>query len=376
MKQLLLSLVFLFSIAWASAESSLQILDHNNKNVTGKTITISSNVDAEILLSLQLKVKNTGSNNLDVFVARIRNLEPLGSDNSFCFGVNCYPPFIDTSQIVTPIVAGATDTSFVGDYYPYGNLGVSSVTYIFYDNTTSGTTVSASVTVNYSVSSLKLFDATGNCINGSAVEVLSTDTSSAAVLSTIVKIQNNSGQNLEMFVHRITNSAVPGTLNSFCYGICYQPETDTSFVSVFIHNGTVDSGFVADYYPDKHGGTTSLTYEFFDNSIFGIPLVADFTINFILRGVGMPDLEGLTFNGPYPNPAGANAFIDYSFAKPVNNSYLSVRNILGSEVERVMMNSESGKAMLLTSDLANGIYSCSLVIDGKNMLSRKLIVSH
>ena len=376
MKHLILLLTSLFLITLVSAQPSLQVLDHNNNVVTGKTITIYNNDYNAALLSLQLKVQNTGNADLNVFTYRKNNIVAAGSANSFCFGVNCYPPFVDTSKVVTPIRAGAIDTSFLGDYYPYGALGVSSVTYIFYDNTTFSSTVSASVTVNYAVAPIELFDTAGNQVNGSVISVLSSDTSSASLLNATVKVKNNSGSDLVMFVHRISNTVVPYTSNSFCFGVCYPPTTDTSTVSVTIPNRKEDSTFLADYYPNGNGGTTSLTYEFYDNGAFGSPLVASFTVNFTLKGVGVPDISKTIFNGPFPNPSSDFTTFNYTLPADISNAYLIIRNMLGIEIQRVLLSRESGKAIVNTSQLQSGMYVYSLIMNGNPAFTRKLVVKH
>jgi hypothetical protein len=373
MKHILLSLAFLFCLTLVSAQPGLQILDHSNNDVTGKTVTVYNNDHNAGLLEIHLKVKNTGNSDLNVFMVRVNNLVAGSSTNSFCFGVNCYPPFVDTSQVVTSIPAGHVDTSFTGDYYPTGAIGVSSVTYIFYDNDAA---VSASVTVNFAVAPIELFDAAGSLLNGTVYPVLGTDTSMSATISASIKVLNNSGADIELFVHRISNSLVPNTSNSFCYGVCYPPYVDTSFVSVMIPNGTTDSTFIADYFPMGQGGTTSLTYEFFDNGAFGCPLVASFTVEFTLRGVGISEIPGLAFSGPSPNPASGFATFSYSLPANMSGAYLSIRNILGVEVQNILLDKTSGKAIVNTSQLQPGMYVCSLISNGKAAFSKKLIVKH
>lgn len=377
MKQLLLFFLASLLSLVVAAQPSLRILDQYDNDVTGKTITVYHNSPLAELLEAHLKVVNNGDTDLDVFLRRVNNNVVSVSSNSFCFGVNCYPPNVDTSQEVTRIQVGNINSSFVGDYYPNGGRGISSVTYEFYDNTTAATKVSASVTILYAVADvIDLYDEEGHTVNNSVITVHTSDTSASAYLDTKVKVKNNTSQDLFMYARRITNVAVPGTTNTFCYGVCYPPFVDTSFVVVNIPGGAVDSNFVADYTPAGQGGTTSLTYEFYDLSTLGYPVTATVTIEFSLSGVGIPENSSLVFDGPTPNPAQQFTTFTYDLPKSAKSASLLIRNLIGAEVDHIVLDRESGKAIVNTASLPSGIYLYSLLIDNKVSFTHKLIVSH
>lgn len=377
MKRLLLSLFALVTLSAVTAQPALKIFDQFDNDVTGKTITVYSNNPLADLMESHLKVYNSGDTDLNVFLRRINNTAATGSSNAFCFGINCYPPTTDTSQVETPIPVGAMNTTFIGDYYPNQSRGISSVTYEFYDNTTTANKISASVTVLYAVADvIDILDEEGHIVNNSTIVVSSNDTSMAAYLDAKVKVRNNTSSELFMYARRIQNSVVPGTTNTFCYGVCYPPFIDTSFVVVNIPGGAIDSNFVADYTPAGNAGATSLSYEFFDNYTLGEPTAAGFTIIFNLSGVGMPENKGLSFSEPSPNPAASFTVFNFDLPASVRSAYLSIRSISGSEVEQIMLDRESGKAILHTSDIPAGLYLYSLVTDGKVNFTKKLLVRH
>lgn len=377
MKQLLLSFFALLVISAVSAQPGLQVLDQYDNDVTGKTITVYSNNPLAELLESHLKVRNSGDQELSVFLRRVNNSVVANSSNSFCFGVNCYPPFIDTSQVATQLGIGVTDASFLGDYYPGGGRGITSVTYEFYDNTTTASKISASVTVLYAVADvLDLFDEAGNLVNNKIINIHSTNTSAAAIMAAMVKVKNNSSVELFTYAGRIQNTVVPGSFNTFCYGVCYPPFVDTSSVVVQIPAGAIDTNFVADYSPSGNGGTTSLTFNFYDNFTLGSPVVATVTIEFTLSGVGIPENTMFVFTEPSPNPASSFTTFSYELPAQTRNAYLSIRNMLGSEINNVVLDRDSGKAVVNTDQLASGMYLYSLVIDGKISFTKKLIVKH
>ncbi|MBK7174784.1 MAG: T9SS type A sorting domain-containing protein [Bacteroidales bacterium] len=377
MKHLLLTLLSLVILSAITAQPALQIFDQFDNDVTGKTITVYSNNPLVDLMESHLKVYNSGDTDLNVFVRRINNTAATNSSNAFCFGINCYPPTTDTSQVETPIQVGIMNTTFIGDYYPSQARGISSVTYEFYDNTTTANKVAASVTILYAVSDvIDILDEEGHIVNNSTIVVSSNDTSMAAYFDAKVKVRNNSSSDLFMYARRIQNSVVPGTTNTFCYGVCYPPFIDTSFVVVTIPGGGIDSNFVADYTPAGNAGATSLSYEFYDNYTLGEPTAASFTVIFNLSGVGMPENKGLSFSEPTPNPAASFTVFNFDLPASVRSAYLSIRSISGSEVEQIMLDRESGKAIVHTAALPAGLYLYSLVTDGKVNFTKKLLVRH
>ncbi len=377
MKRLLLSLLAMSFLGTVVAQPALQIFDQYDNDVTGKTITVYSNNPLAELMESHLKVYNSGDTDLNVFVRRINNTAVTNSSNAFCFGINCYPPTTDTSQVETPIQVGIMNTTFIGDYYPNQGRGISSVTYEFYDNTSTANKVSASVTVLYALADvLDILDEEGNIINNSTLVVSSNDTSMAAYFDAKVLVRNNTSTDLFMYARRIQNAVVPGTTNTFCYGVCYPPFIDTSFVVVTIPAGGTDNNFVADYTPAGNAGATSLTYEFYDNYTLGEPTTASFTVIFNLSGVGMPENKGLSFSEPTPNPASSFTVFNFDLPASVRSAYMSIRSISGSEVEQIMLDRESGKAIVHTADLPAGLYLYSLVTDGKVNFTKKLLVRH
>ncbi len=81
-----------------------------------------------------LVTNNTGS---DMTVMCVRSQIDMlpGTSSQFCWGENCYPPFVDTAGTALVIPGGATtaDDAFSGHYAPGGVHGTSSVKYKFYN---------------------------------------------------------------------------------------------------------------------------------------------------------------------------------------------------------------------------------------------------
>lgn len=374
MKKLLLSVVLISGFLFASAQE-MEILFQNTV-VNNETITVYGDTTFNTIECL-LKVRNNTSADLtNVYVRRITVAEVPGSINSFCFGI-CYPPFVDTSVMATSIAAGATDSSFVGDYYPEKLNGVTTITYEFFDNITLANRVAAQVTVNYLTSfiSFPIIDGNTTEANNSTLVVFTSD-NQTEYLEKQLKLVNNSPSRVEMYVRRIINSEVDGSENSFCFGsMCYPSFTDTSSLVNIIAAGAVDSSFKADYYPNGHPGPTSITYEFFTKTKGREDIRESVTVIFKMSGVGINE-NAMAIQRLYPNPAPAFVAVEYEIKPESGDVWAVIRNLSGQVAKRALIDSNSGKAVIDVTGLADGVYTFSLMEGNKIVSTRKLIVQH
>ena len=77
----------------------------------------------------------------------------------------------------------------------------------------------------------------------------------------------------------------------------------------------------------------------------------------------------------YPNPAAGDAGCSYTIPSGSQGTVL-VRDLLGNSLQTHQLSAISGKVTIGTMNLGDGIYFCSLLVDGKIVQSRKLIVKH
>jgi hypothetical protein len=86
--------------------------------------------------------------------------------------------------------------------------------------------------------------------------------------------------------------------------------------------------------------------------------------------------EKLVVGNIYPNPADDYAYIDYKVTGSYNSASVSFYNLLGGKVAEYELNKNSDKVKINTSSWESGIYGYQLVIDGKKVATKKLLVSH
>ena len=116
------------------------------------------------------------------------------------------------------------------------------------------------------------------------------------------------------------------------------------------------------------------------------PVVTDFGKVATLVSQEEPRSNELLFNNEhisvssiYPNPASTSASIKYRFAGGLREAKIVLCNVLGNVVGEYRLTREAREMTELhisTSTLASGVYFYTLSLDGRNVVTRKLIVRH
>jgi hypothetical protein len=76
-----------------------------------------------------------------------------------------------------------------------------------------------------------------------------------------------------------------------------------------------------------------------------------------------------------PNPAKDHTWIPFTLPDDVQNAQITIRNLVGTAVHTENLIPGSDRFRLNTSDLANGIYIYSLILDNQLVKSKRLVVA-
>jgi hypothetical protein len=106
---------------------------YSQSSIIGVNPTIWNTGDGSTYVNSYVDIVNVSTSTIDVMVERKSETLTPGHVSNFCWGVQCYPPFIGLSPIPEPIPAGATNSSFKGELNPNGIPGLSRVTYCFFN---------------------------------------------------------------------------------------------------------------------------------------------------------------------------------------------------------------------------------------------------
>ncbi|MCD4735876.1 MAG: T9SS type A sorting domain-containing protein [Bacteroidales bacterium] len=324
-------------------------------------------------------VTNNGSDPVSVKVKKIENFLVDGAAVSICWGGNCFGPDVFVSPTTETINPGETNTTgFSGDYFDFNFAGLSSVSFVFFDENH----------VEDSVMVVVLYDVT----NTTGSIVLSNDegdipangmitfdgTPDESILGRVYA-KNSGSTAIDVHVRRISNYIVDGSVNQFCWGLCFLPTVDLSTSPINIEAGATNTtDFYGEYFPEGNSGLSRITYVFFNATD-----PSDYTavnVNFDIAVTGVEDIpgSGIELSEAYPNPADNFVYFNYdlSLTSANDNTNLFIYNILGSVVKELNFTEVNGKASIYTGDLDEGLYFYSLISKNETIKTDKLIIKH
>jgi hypothetical protein len=76
----------------------------------------------------------------------------------------------------------------------------------------------------------------------------------------------------------------------------------------------------------------------------------------------------------YPNPAADYALVDYQFSGNNQEVKIAIYNVLGLVVKEVELDREDHSAKISLKELNSGLYMYQLLVDGKPVATKKLMV--
>jgi hypothetical protein len=220
--------------------------------------------------------------------------------------------------------------------------------------------------------SLSLSDSAGPVANNSTIWKWGSP--NAEEIVAFVFVTNNTGNAIPVKVRKVEVNVLPGTINLFCWGLCFAPNVYESPDPLVIEGGATNNlDFSGHYTPNGALGISTMRYVFFNADNPSDTVCVNVNFDTYPQGIGKPSISG-NISNPYPNPAGNVVNFDYDL--PQNSkAALIIRNVLGS----VVMESElqtAGKLTLNTSGLTDGVYFYSLIVNGNNQATRKLVIKH
>lgn len=190
-----------------------------------------------------------------------------------------------------------------------------------------------------------------------------------------LKIGNVSANSASVMLKKVEINCITGTENSFCWGVnCYPPFVFVSPDPEIIPAGTVDSiSFSGHYVPNTINGTSIVRYVFYLDNQPNDSVCVNTYFQAFPDGVNESSQKPV-LSAAFPNPANNQFTFNYSISSG-NAATLMVRDVLGATRFQTSI-SGSGKLSVNTSELQNGIYFYSLVLNGKTEATRKLFVQH
>lgn len=153
MKRILL-LTCTVLIAGGLFAQNLSLIFEGNPIAHGSTVQVMGDPTDEYIQA-RVDVKNNASTAIEVKVKKIIAAGDTlpGTNNYFCWGV-CFLPTIYTSPNFITIEPDQVNNEFYGDYNPYAVIGISRITYVFFDQNNVNDSVAVKVEYNASPASI------------------------------------------------------------------------------------------------------------------------------------------------------------------------------------------------------------------------------
>jgi hypothetical protein len=222
--------------------------------------------------------------------------------------------------------------------------------------------------------SIQLSTDTGIVSNGQIFNVWG-DTAQSMAFSGI-HLKNISSRKIEVKAKKIQDSLISGATVAMCFGTaCYPPTTFTTPQSDTININAIDSSFVGHYNSNDNIGESIVTFVFFN--ISNVNDSAWIVVHYHATPTGIKEISSLNaeISNPYPNPAANFTSFNCSIPNYSGNVKLVISNILGSKVKEINIANE-GILTVNTSDLNEGVYLYSFIVNDKLIVTKKLITQH
>ncbi len=191
-----------------------------------------------------------------------------------------------------------------------------------------------------------------------------------------VDVKNVSSVALDVKAKKFEVDIIPGSQNTFCWGMCFMPNVYVSPSPINIPAGDVCSEFSGHYQPQANSGVSILRYTFFDmnNPADSVCFYTEFNAGTV--GINDPAKDEVSVSNAYPNPASGSTSIDYVLPPSATKATIQVRNLLGSLVREVKLNDRTGTATVDLTGLNDGVYFYSFVVDNQTVETKRLVISH
>ena len=168
-------------------------------------------------------------------------------------------------------------------------------------------------------------------------------------------------------------------MNYLCWGSCYAPGTLEASNLVAAGGEGIFNGHCMVIDADGNllpvGTEIKMVYTFFDERNPDEKYV--FNVNFKYESKeSIVDYNSVdVFSNAYPNPANNTVSFDYNMPFDVNSASVAIYNMMGQEVVRQDLNLGGSRVDFNVSDLNEGVYFYSLIVNNQTVKTNKFVVS-
>ena len=381
MKKLLLSLILMVFAAQLSAQS-LAFKYEGETAEPGTTIDIVADLNPSMEMQFDIHVINTTDADINV-VAQMEDLTGTGM-TYLCWG-NCFMPgVLEAQNTVTASGEGVFNghVMFVdansGEVLPVGTE--IKMAYTFFDERNPEQTFSFNVNFKYQKeeTSALTFKYEGKTAEpGTTIDIVS-DLNPSMEIQFDIHVINTTDADINVVAQMEDLTGIGMTY--LCWGNCFMPGVLEAQNTVTAGGEGVFNGHVM--FIDANSGEVlpvgteiKMAYTFFDERNPEEKYV--FTVNFKYQTEeSIVDYNSVeVFSNAYPNPANNTVSFDYNMPYDANSASVAIYNMMGQEVVRQDLNLGGSRADINVSDLNEGVYFYSLIVNNQTVKTNKFVVS-
>lgn len=189
-------------------------------------------------------------------------------------------------------------------------------------------------------------------------------------------VHNNTESWMKIKVRRTQVEMVDSTSSYFCWGDCFDIDTEESPDSLLVPSGgiSVDSAFSGHFMPNMKNGKSTVEYMFYnmDNEDQNVKILVNYWAS--PNSISDTHINKGKFSELYPNPASTNVSIDYGLDDQLNSAAVRIVDIYGNLVREQDINTAANKLTIDISSLERGVYFYTVLIDDNVYQTQKLFV--
>ena len=380
MKKLLLSLIVMVFAAQLSAQSLA--FKYEGETVQPGTIDIVADLNPSMEMQFDIHILNTTDADINV-VAQMEDLTGIGM-TYLCWG-NCFMPgILEAQNTVTAGGEGVFNGHVMfmdansGEMLPVGTEV--KMAYTFFDERNPEQKYTFNVNFKYQTeevaTSALTFKYEGEAVEPGTINIVS-DINDSYEIQFDLDIINTTDADINV-VAQMENLTGIG-MTYLCWGTCFMPGVFEATHSVAAGSEGIFNGHVM--FMDANSGEVlpvgtevKMVYTFFDER--NPEQTYTFNVNFKYQTESIVDYNSADiFSNAYPNPANNTVSFDYNMPYDVNSASVAIYNMMGQEVVRQDLNLGGSRADINVSDLNEGVYFYSLIINNQTVKTNKFVVS-
>lgn len=157
---------------------------------------------------------------------------------------------------------------------------------------------------------------------------------------------------------------------------CYTPNTVLSVNVTETPGGSF--ALITDFTPQAQNGVSKVRYSVFNTANPSDSVYFDIEYHVSPTGVAAHSMVKANIGSPMPNPAASVFNMNYNLGSSYGSGVakMVIYNMLGEAVRTETLVEAEGTFRMDVSTLGNGVYFTALEVDGKQLSTKRLVVSH